>query len=734
MQTKYLSEEERQEGKSRLYRFQALNGLGFNFMGETPVYLLAMHFGASNIELGYISSVIFLTGVILLFLPRYLAGRNLIKVQSTAWFLRGLFVLLYMLLFFMEGRPAVVLILVVYTLFCSARMIGVVIWNPLVRMVTTSQNRGEVLAVGNIANQSASVVSKLFSFIMTSFQFFSGIIGILLLQILGVFMNSTASWQLRQVPCRETVEYKKGRNIFVILVESLKRQDRFFPLMIKWVFISIMVINGLTIVFIRKEAGFSANFVFLYTMGIALANILSGVFGRTFADRIGSRPLLIGMNIFLAMTYLVWMLLPISAARPLPVPVVFILGFMTNFFLLASNVLIARVIVNSMPEKDNFGYNAMINFVMAVFSLVAGVAGGVVIDLGQKTSLSLPNPFSFLFFTAVVLSVLLVILSLFLREKGSLSARETMSILFSLEGLRAYNFIGKLNATDDPVKKRTVVMSMSLNNAPIATEEIRSIIASPLSPVKAEVIKNLFNNPRPELVDDLLREAEDNGSYQQVNAIFALGAYEGEKVERPLLRLLDNRDPLVRSQAAKSLSRIGHRESLPRIRALAGEARLPWEKINYLIALKNMDPAGSVFRDTFTTVGSAEGGSLKQSYYSVTADLLDMKPDLSDIYGSENQKRGSFLDAFLELTRDKQDFYRYHRKLHDWFTGEDWQAIADFCLTVLADLKPEGIEPDSPPENLLQSVRSLCLKGLGEYDDALAAVYFSYQLMLQLDA
>jgi hypothetical protein len=729
MQTRFLSEEERQDGKSYLYKFQALNGMGFNFMGETPVYLLAMHFGASNIELGYISSAIFLTGIILLFLPRFLAGGNLVKVQSTAWFLRGLFVLLFLLLFFLEGKPAVVLILVVYTLFCSARMIGVVIWNPLVRMVTTSQNRGEVLAMGNIANQSASVVSKLISFIITSFQFFSGVAGILLLQVLGVLFNSTASWQLRQVACREKVEYKKGRNIFVIMAESLKRQDRFFPLMIKWIFIAAMVVNGLTIVFLRKEAGFNANYIFLYTMVIALANIFSGVFGRTFADRIGSRPLLIGANILLAVSYLVWMLLPVSPAASLPLALFFLLGFLSNFFLLSSNVLIARVVVNSMPEQDNFGYNAMINFMMAVFSLIAGVAGGLLIDWGQRSSLPLPNTFSFLFFAAVLLSVLLVIFSLFLREKGSLTARETMAILFSLEGLRAYNFIGKLNATDDPVKKRTVIMSMSRNKAPIATEEIGSIIASPLSPVKAEVIKTLFNNPRPELLEDLIREAGDSGSYQQVNAVFALGAYKGRKVEKTLLTLLDNPDPLVRSHAAKSLGRTGHTGSLEKVKELADQAKTPWEKINYLIALKNMDSRGEIFGDTFRIPREKDGGSLRQTYYSLTAELFDMKPELSDIYGSKNRKRGSGLDHFLEQTRDIEDFYKHHSELRQWFFRENWDAIGRFCRNTLSSSDKEAHILSDRQLNLMKAVLSICEEGLSQYDDALAAVYFSYQLV-----
>ncbi|MCK5200401.1 MAG: MFS transporter, partial [Spirochaetales bacterium] len=486
MLTKFLSEEERQKGRKRVYSFQALNGMGFTFMGETPVYLMAIHFGASNIELGYISSVIFLTGFILAGLPRLLAGKNLIKVQSTAWFIRGFVVLFYLALLFLDGKPAVLLIMIVYTLFCSARMIGVAIWNPLIKMVTTSGNRGIVLAQGNIANQTSSVIAKLISFIITSFQFFSGIFGILLLQIIGVFFNTAASIQLKRVPCREKIEYRKGRNIFVILKDSLKRKERRYSLILKWVMIALIVLNGLTIVFIRKEAGFNSNVVFLYSMVISLAVILSGLFARTFADKMGSRPLLIGMSAALSVSYVVWIMLPVSESMDLPVYLYFILGFVTNFFLWSGNLLISRVLVNMMPEDDSFSYNAMINFVMAFFSFASGIFGGLLIDLGQRTELVLFNSYSYLFAFAMLLSLVLVVLSLRLIDKGSMSARETAAILFSFEGMRAYMDIGKLNATEDPIRKRTVLLSISQNEAPVATEEMRHIIASPLSSGKGE--------------------------------------------------------------------------------------------------------------------------------------------------------------------------------------------------------------------------------------------------------
>ena len=734
MLTKFLSEEERQKGRKKMYIFQGLNGMGFNFMGETPVYLLAIHFGASNIELGYISSVIFLTGFILVFLPRLLAGKNLIKVQSTAWFIRGMFVLLYLLLFFLEGRPAVLLILIAYTLFCSARMVGVVIWNPLIKMITTSQNRGQVLAEGSIANQSASVLSKLISFIITSFHFFSGVAGILLLQVFGVILNTAAAFQLSKIPCRETVEYQKSRNLFVIFLEALKTKERRYPLLQKWFSIAVMVLNGLTIVFVRKEAGFDANFVFLYTMVISLASISSGLFAKTFADRIGSRPLLIGMSILLCLTYITWMLLPVSETSQIPVLFYFLLGFLSNFFLLSTNVLGARVLVNTMPEKDSFGYNAMINFIMAFFSFFSGILGGLLIDAGQNSSFGLPNKFSFLFFLALILSLFLVFLSLLIIDKGSLSAKETAQILFSLEGLRAYSDIGKLNTTEDPVKKRTVIMSISQNDASIATEELRSILASPLSPGKGEAIKSLFSHPRPALLKDLLREASDEGSYHQTKAIFALGAYGEKGVDDLLLKLLENSDPSIRSNAAKSLGRTGHSESLDKVRLLASDAEQVLDKINYFIALKNLDPSGLVFESVFRDVKIYTDGIFRQTYYSLAGDLLDLKPPLSQIYSSKNLQKGDGVRDFLDQTRDMDSFNEHHRDLVKWFSHGKWKHVGEFCLQALKSCNEmELSEPLVYLKRATEEQSTLFLGKTdhGDYDDALALVYFTYNILIQ---
>ena len=77
MSTKYLNESERFQGQNRANRAEMFNGFGANYLGDTIVFILATYFGASNIILGFVSSGIYITGIVLPIIPRLLKGRDL---------------------------------------------------------------------------------------------------------------------------------------------------------------------------------------------------------------------------------------------------------------------------------------------------------------------------------------------------------------------------------------------------------------------------------------------------------------------------------------------------------------------------------------------------------------------------------------------------------------------------------------------------------------------------------
>ena len=88
--TIYLSRSERRAGGRLFLRFSGYNGLGISFLGDATVTLLAIYFGAGNMELGLISAMMYISGIVLLVVPRIFKGKNVVIVGFWAWICRGI--------------------------------------------------------------------------------------------------------------------------------------------------------------------------------------------------------------------------------------------------------------------------------------------------------------------------------------------------------------------------------------------------------------------------------------------------------------------------------------------------------------------------------------------------------------------------------------------------------------------------------------------------------------------
>ncbi len=728
MKTRYLSQEEKRIGQKHYYRFQMLNGAGYNFLGDTIVYLLAIHFNASNLQLGYISSAVYLTGILLPLVPKMFAGKNLLALQQVAWFFRGLVGLGYGALFFISGNYAVWLILVLYTLFCLFRLVGVVVINPLMKQISSARNRGSIISQVNISFQSISILAKLFSVIVTSLERLSGVLGLILLQFLGFIFNTLSIFELRKVPCRATIDYTKGRNIFVVLGDAFARKNERIVLLLGWFNVSSVVLVSLTIPFLRRGLGFANNYVVFYSMFIGIAIILAGVYTRAFGDRIGSRPFLILGSIGFILCMLVWMIIPLTASFSL----VLGLGFITNFFLLSNAMFINRLYIQLIPEHEGIVYNSMNNFIVAICSLIFGILGGVSIDLGQHGPLSslaesgLFNTHYLLFGMTVLLGAVGLLLSLRIQERSSISGKQAAAMLLSYEGLKAYVDIGRLNRIKNPLKQKTVLFSISDNANDVATEEIRRLLASPLSKNKSSMIQSLFDHRRPVLLDSLIEIASDPDSYHQQDAIFALGAYRSEKSKAVLLDLFRHSDDeRIRSNAAKSLGRIGCSEIVEEVKELVKKNHPVWVQMNYIIALKNMDPESLFLEGLFRPVVKGRSKSYRQTIYSLYAAIMGYEPSLAAIYQERNLKQGNGLEEFLEDARDTVEVYDHYEEILGWFSNQDWQKMVSWCVEAAGTVKASGAE-DSIRMAIIQSG---ALVDLFDYDDVLACFFFTYQLV-----
>jgi len=700
-------------------------------LGDTIVYILAVQFGAGNLALGYIASAMYIVGAILPVMSRLFRNRNVVRVQTITWILRGLVCLFYLPLLWLEGSFAVVLLLSVYTLFCCFRLIGVVLYDYTFKTITSNKTRGRVIGNTNVAFQSTTIFARFLNFVVTSIGALSGVVGLVMLQMVGVVANTIASVHLGKIPCRTNIEYRKGRTIFVLFKEAMADRISRVRLLVYWTYMAVTVVLGMSVAFLTSEVRLQSNIIFLYTIGVGLAVVFSGSFCKFFSDRLGSRPLIIANGFALVASLLGWIVIPLNAHLAW----FFALGFLSNFFLGVISILIRRLLAGVIPDDEGVGFNSMVNFFIAIIALISGLAGGALATEGERIphelhimGFALGNSYVLTFFFATALATLGLVLSIALSEKGSYSTKAAAQVMFSLHGIRAFIDMDKLNKATDPIKRKSLLLSLGTNLTGVATGEIRRTLASPFSIDKAEVIRGLFDRPRYALVDDLIRDAFDNESYTQAESIYALGALtHNEKVEKALVYLLEHGTIETRSIAAKSLARVTRDgRYLSRVESISDLAVTIGDELNFLVARDIMDKEGVFLEELFLAARKGRSASFRQTRYAVIAKFLKLSPDLSELYVQKNLDMDDYLYEFLEEARDVVEIEQQLGAIVSAFEHREWSRIWAMCFAMTRDLTFK----ESRHRHLYQSIieAQTMPRAQTDGDDALAVLYFSYHL------
>ncbi len=733
--TKYLSETEKQQGRKHMYRQEVYNGIAYSLLGDTIVYLLAIYFGAGNLALGYIASASYIAGIVLPFVSIIFKGKNQIKVQSAVWLVRGVVCFGYVGLFFLTGNAAVLLLLGIYTAFNIFRMIGIALNDFTMKSISSVSNRGKVVANVNVAYQSSSMVVRCITALVLGIQYFSGLVGLIGLQVIGSVMNFFAAYEMSLIPSRSIISHKRGRTVLIIFKEAMAQTSLSRRLILRWLATAVAVIFGLTVPFLRVELGLSNSMVVLYSVVLGLSMVAASYISRQFSDRLGSRPLVFISTLFSLFFFLLWALITAEVA-----PIwFFFLGFFTNFFVGLIALLVFRLVQQVMPDDDAVGFNSMANFVIAIIAFLVGVISGLLADSGDiARSLFIldgraaGNGYTLVFIFAMVLTAVEALVAARLQEVGAYSSQAAAAVVFSMHGLKAVSMIEKLEKTNDPAKRRFLMHSLGSNYNNMATSEIRSILASPFSADKIEAVRALADRPRKAVLDDLIKVARDDDSYVQLDAIAALGAYKKDpKVKEVMLILLKHgRWSSVRSMASKTLARITDTtEYLPLINELSHTAKHIDEVIDYLIAKRHMDKDGSFYQEFFISIEQGRSATFRQTRYAVIASFFKFgSPRLSGLYEQLNSGNlKGFFPSFLSEARDLNQIDQNYDEVLSLFYTQKWAELRTFCLSILDET---NVSYDPCLENLKIGIIKSGEMSIDQFDihDALAMLYFSYSL------
>lgn len=691
MQTKYLSEKEREKGQHHFALYEVWNGVSIGLLGDTLVYILAVYFSANAFELGYISSALYITALIVPFIAPLLVGKNINRIMTVSWYLRGFLCIGHLLLLFTTGKLAVIVLLIVYSLYAALRAVGMTMYDAISKSITTIRNRGAFYAKANICYNFSTLITKLFAVFVMQFSPLSSLYTIIILQMIGIVGNTIASYEVSKVPCRITFDYSKDNSFkegLKIVIRDKAIATRVF---IRFLQVTVIVMMGMNVPFMSTALHLSDSGVVLFTVEAMLAYVIAGVVVQALSDKMGSKPLIISSSILFIFASLCWAFFPVTLGA-LPF---FIVGFFTSFSMQLVYLLSTKMTADVIPEKGAGSFTVIVNVGMAVFSLAGALLSGLFVNLGESSSIgNIPyviNDYSICFFSCTILSLGVLILSICMKEKG---AQKTKT-LFSREGLQAVSTISRLESRVDPLQRRRLIMNLSENTAIIAKDEIRAKLHSPYSRDARDIIKTLTLKRDDYFVDDLVELAKNDDSYVQTDAILALSTYKDSALSyNALVYVMQNSLwSSARSIASRSLSYFdGSSEYLPLVEEAFSKSIHIDVVVDYLVALYNMDKDKKICASIFDYTTKGKSVYFRSTLYAFFDTLIsDETPRLARLYEYINlgTPTSDVISNFLEDLKDVYIIEANFDSIVEAFRLNDKEKERSIILDIVkrADLK-----------------------------------------------
>lgn len=682
--TPALSAHEREVGFRNYMRHITWNGLGVFLLNHTIVSLMAIHFGASNLEIGYINSAFHVTGLASVFIPRLFRGVRINKLFGWGWMIRGFIALLYGFLLVLNGPAARFFIVVVFTAFALSRTVGFSVAHAVQRDFMRSRDASGSLVRINIRLGWSQLFSQALSFALLTITFFEGILGLVTITYIGAAMNTVASYYLLKVPGRGVVEPSPDRNTLQTFLWSMKREEHAIPLLVHWLGIGLVVLFGFQIVYLRRVIGLPNNISILLIVLEAISAIISNSALKPFADNVGDKPLIVISTLGLTITGLIWAFIP----GTLPLPVYFLLGFFSFLFVRSLLTLKGSVMVKSIPEKNRVAYTSAANVMLAVVALIVGLIGGALADIGALAPAIVVHEYSLTFLFTALLAAGTMILSSRLPGNRDMSLRETADIMLSARNLRAFLDAYQLDFAADPATRDTLLLSLERSTTHVATTRLRERLKSPRVAEKERVLRTLFRSPRQELLSDILEDAADPYSYTRREALFALGAYDDAGAKRVLCAVAGIPfDPATASEgldgnaaqpadssedsgvfevppskddtetaavALKSLARLAYRPALAEIRRLRATRHLPPRAdLDLALAEAILEPAGPQLSTLLSEALEPGSPRYATTRLVIAFNRLGLEPSIETYFRSEARAPGR---GFEDLIEDACEF------------------------------------------------------------------------------
>ncbi|PCJ59268.1 MAG: hypothetical protein COA79_11250 [Planctomycetota bacterium] len=626
--------------------------IGYVLILDQVVMMLALDYGASDLQMSFLYSAVHVSSIASLLLPYVFKNIDMKNIYGWAWLARSFTALFYITLLFIGNAHVEVkifLVIVIHFHICCFRSFGARLYVPSLKVWCVKSELTGNLASIMQSTYIGQIVGRIIAFVLLSIAFFGEDLQeflLIFLIFIGSVANAYAGKIILKLPKVGTVVQK----------DSLGLKETFFnvikdPLRSKvgliYMFLVIQVIFiAYLLSYFKLVVGLENRELFLIMLvGLLFATAVSKLLS-IISNQIPSRVLMTFSSGALILFLLLWSLFPLLGEQP---TFLYCLLLNTGIFVFAgmSNTVLGQIIARSLPDENA----VQVNMIYMIFGLFGAIFGTGLINflepIAKSEVFSQLHEYSVLGFASAIAGVLITIVMWMMPKLKNRGLKKEFSLILPSNIIDMIR-MNKAYSTKDLANNRWVIEGVMLKETPVSLDLVINTLKSSNITMKYSAYRSLNANPKMEAYSYVIEEVQNIYSPLRSEAITSLGFLNNKDAIPILKKISKESDEMMISASIKSLLRLGVIFNSGEVIENYIKIENRMAKLHILVGLYSAKMSLDIFNILKFELKNRSDDSWLILVFQYYFAIFDKRETIEEIYDEERKKYGEGINYICD--------------------------------------------------------------------------------------
>ncbi|NOY59496.1 MAG: MFS transporter [Calditrichaeota bacterium] len=554
------------KAQSNYLWFSKINAISYASLADAVLILYAIRIGADDFLVGLVISFLYLTMPFMLLGKQWIAEQGAAKTFFRSWVFRNISALF---LFFVpivqkHINPVSGLFLFVIASFgfFAFRSIGITAILPLIRDITSAENRGQFIS----KTWFQSMVFYLFAMvaIVALTSRYQTVTVFQAIVILGSLAGVVASLFMKKVPESDKPKLSAQRP----LLESIRfisNNIAIKKLLTSWSLstAALMLVTPFSMVALKNGFQISDHSALLFSIIQITGGILASYMNTLMLDRVGPRPMIIIYSFGILIIAILWMTAPANFFWPVFL-LIFLLAGACNAGI---NTALSHYLLGSVPTDLTVGISMLMAIISGVVAGISGtILGGGLLRFLRAFDLLGLMVYRIYFAIIFIYLIIVIIMNSKLQPLSDRRVKDVLGIFFSPRDWRALFVLQKIYGTKTIGQDERIIDKLGQIGSDLSRETLSNYLDSPSFITRSRAIRALGRiEIEGETVQKLLNEIKEGEHTTAFWAAEVLGEQHIKSAIPVLRNALDSDDIPLKGKTMLALARLGDEPSYQKI-------------------------------------------------------------------------------------------------------------------------------------------------------------------------